>query len=63
LPLPTINLANIELVTVVREERLAAWAGLHEFRPDLQGGWAEAGHEFWDTIAQGMVDSPTEPGQ
>lgn len=58
LGLPTINLAEMDLVTVVRKERLAHWAGLDEFRPDLQDLPAEAGHAFSDTIAQGMEPPP-----
>jgi len=53
LGLPTINLAEMGLVTMVREERLAAWSDVPEFRPDLQSVSAESGWAFWDTIAQG----------
>lgn len=53
LGLPTIDLSHeLEHVTLAREERLAHYAGLDEFRPDVHGG---SGYEFWDLVAMGQA--------
>lgn len=52
LGLPTLDLScELEHVTIAREERLAHYAGLDEFRPHVHGG---SGYAFWDPVAMGQ---------